>query len=292
MTAPYPPRFFNRSRFRPIVEHIASALRSGTSFSLVRLGDGEGPILCWPDYQWPDSLSESLYTWFGKSDLAESEIDTIATGLRQATRSADVLGISTRYQISKSPRYGMVLQGMEHFHLSSASQILTDSAFHWYLQWSGAYAYLLRGLPLVNVIGCRDIGPQITEAFGIRSVRSYLVRGEHNRDGAEKPHWPEGFSEIMRGLDDIPTGSVFLVAAGGLGKIYCDRIKAKGGIALDIGSILDSWANVPTRKRYDLYPAAFGLDHLKSIGTDWDQMLRALDQGARDFHAADSTLTY
>ena len=39
-------------------------------------------------------------------------------------------------------------------------------------------------------------------------------------------------------------GAVFLVGAGALGKIYCQWIKERGGIALDIGSMCDAWAEV------------------------------------------------
>jgi hypothetical protein len=289
----FSPRFFNRPRFKPIVERIAHAVQTKTPFSMIRLGDGEGPVLCWPDFKSPDDMALVFRRWFGHSDLSPSDLDTIAEGLRAATRSADVLGISTHYQLAKTPRYGMVLQGIEHYHLDSPSQIMTDSAFHWYLQWSGAIAYLLRGLPQVSVIGCRDIGPQIAETFGIGTVRTYLVRGEHKAPGTiTLPHWPDGFAEVMRQLDVIPPGSIFLVAAGVLGKIYCDRIKAKGGVALDIGALLDSWANVPSRARYVTFPAEFTLEYFKTVGQEWDQMLAALDRCAKEVHAVDSTITY
>jgi hypothetical protein len=42
-------------------------------------------------------------------------------------------------------------------------------------------------------------------------------------------------------------GELFLVAAGFLGKILCDRIRARGGIGFDIGSVADSWMGYATR---------------------------------------------
>ena len=52
-------------------------------------------------------------------------------------------------------------------------------------------------------------------------------------------------------------GALFLVGAGAFGKIYCQWIKERGGIAIDIGSIFDSWANIgrvghPVRS-FDVY---------------------------------------
>jgi len=40
----------------------------------------------------------------------------------------------------------------------------------------------------------------------------------------------------------MANGKLFLVGAGFLGKIYCDLIKRHGGIALDVGSMMDRWA--------------------------------------------------
>jgi hypothetical protein len=42
-------------------------------------------------------------------------------------------------------------------------------------------------------------------------------------------------------------GKVFLVGAGGLGKIYCMLIKEHGGLAYDIGALFDGWAGLYTR---------------------------------------------
>jgi hypothetical protein len=287
------PHLFDRSPFKEIVERARSAINAKTGFSLIRLGNGEGVMLCWPDRQLPDDLAHLLRIWFGPIDLQATELAVIADGIRQATRSADVLGISTRFQMSLTPSYGMVLDALDHYGLYSAPQLLTDSVVHWYLQWSGALAYLLRGLDTVHVIGCRDLGPQIVETFGVKTVHNYLVRGEYEFPGSElRPHWPDGFAEVMQRLDAVRPGDVFLVGAGLLGKIYCDKIKTGGGVALDIGSILDSWANVPSRQRYKLGSSAFTLEHFKSVGSDWNAMLAALDRCAKELHARDATLTY
>jgi hypothetical protein len=216
----------------------------------------------------------------------------MADGLRRAVRSADVLGLPTRYQLTRSPRYGMVFAGINQYELYSPSQILTDSGVHFYLQWSRALALLLRGLDFVGVIGCRNLGPQIAEAFSLGSVRTYLVRGEHLYPGSvSQPHWPDGFNEVMEQLETVRPGSAFLVGAGVLGKIYCDRIRAKGGVALDIGSILDSWAKIPSRDPFKTGSPAYTLEHFNSVGIDWEQMTTSLHKCARELHARDTTTT-
>ena len=55
----------------------------------------------------------------------------------------------------------------------------------------------------------------------------------------------------MAQLDPAP-GEVHLVGAGFLGKFFCDQIRTKGGIAIDIGSQADRWANHATRGYFKL----------------------------------------
>ena len=288
----FPSFFFNRVTLRTVVERAEFALRTGTGFSLVRLGDGEGPVLCWPKHQLPSELATVLHTWFGRSDFPAAELQFLADGLRQAVRSADVLGLPTRYQLTRTPRYGMVLEALDRYQLCSPAQLFADSGLHFYLQWSGALAHLLRGRDSVDVIGCRDIGSRIAEAFDLGSVRTHLVRGEHLFPGSvSQPHWPDGYKGIMQQLEAVNPGQVFLVGAGVLGKIYCDRIKAKGGVALDIGSILDSWALIPSRDPFKVATAAYSLEHFKSTGTDWDSMTASLRKCVAELHARDATIT-
>ena len=54
---------------------------------------------------------------------------------------------------------------------------------------------------------------------------------------------PEGHLRVLDQLSVPFRGAVFLVSAPGpLGAIYCGRIKAQGGIAIDIGPLAHRWA--------------------------------------------------
>ena len=90
-----------------------------------------------------------------------------------------------------------------------------------------------------------DVSRRIQTLFGVQQVKWYGVRGERDRPGiVETPHWPVGFDRIRQTLVVPFKGAVFLVGAGPFGKIYCHWIKQRGGIAIDIGSIFDSWAGI------------------------------------------------
>ncbi len=51
----------------------------------------------------------------------------------------------------------------------------------------------------------------------------------------------------MTALDRPLNGKLFLVAGGILGKFYCGRIKGSGGVAIDVGSLVDMWMGAETR---------------------------------------------
>jgi hypothetical protein len=67
---------------------------------------------------------------------------------------------------------------------------------------------------------------------------------EYSSRGVETP--VEAFSRIMHEIAPA-AGELVLVAAGFLGKLVCERVRALGGIALDIGSAADYWMGFQTR---------------------------------------------
>ena len=104
------------------------------------------------------------------------------------------------------------------------------------------------------MISCRGIAETLQSMFGIRAIKWYGVRGEdvtHFTDIAvdvpgnvETIHYPDGYRELYEKLEVPFPGALFLVGAGAFGKIYCHWIKQRGGVAIDIGSICDSWAGI------------------------------------------------
>jgi hypothetical protein len=63
----------------------------------------------------------------------------------------------------------------------------------------------------------------------------------------QEGHFRGRFKEVCEELTVNYRGELFLVAAGFLGKFYCDLIKSRGGIAIDVGSIVDYWLGHDTR---------------------------------------------
>jgi hypothetical protein len=61
---------------------------------------------------------------------------------------------------------------------------------------------------------------------------------------------------LNRQLVEFP-GMLYLVGGGLYGKLHCQLIKSQGGIALDIGSLVDAWLGIPSRPA--VYKSIFDL---------------------------------
>ncbi len=63
-------------------------------------------------------------------------------------------------------------------------------------------------------------------------------------------HYPTQFNRIPRWMDvqaENYPGSLLLVGAGVIGKIYCNWWRDRGGVAFDVGGCMDCWAGKLTR---------------------------------------------
>ncbi len=219
-----------------IVEHLP--------LSLIRLGDGEGRLLGFPEIIDKTELDRSLQIWFGRTNFAAADLAALAAELQAATRAADIVGLPRPSQAAQ-PEYRPVFAALDRFGLLSHAPLLTDAAIHRYLQIGLFYRGLLDRLPFCGLVTCRDLAPEIARVFCIDHVESYLIPGEAQHPGPMSgEHFPKRFRELHATLTVPFRGAVFLVGAGALGKIYCHWIRQRGGIALDIGSMCDAWADV------------------------------------------------
>ena len=121
------------------------------------------------------------------------------------------------------------------------------------LQWHDANQLkeLIKGQKVVSLITCRDIAQEFAVKFGVETVMWIPITVEANSASNTQlnySHYPLRMNELLKHINPIFKGHLFLVGAGILGKIYCRVIKERGGIALDLGSVFDNWA-VHTKRR-------------------------------------------
>ena len=224
--------------------HVRDCMARRTGCSVVRLGDGEGALLGYPTITSRADVDRSLLIWLGTKDLPEADVLALVEALKDAVRGADVLGLPRRRQIEQQFHlWRAVQQAVDAQHLLSPGTLPTHTALHRLLQHALLYRPILQHAPFVGLVSCRRIGDELQRTFNIDTVRWYGVRGVSREPGdVQTTHYPDGFEELRKTLQVPFPGALFLVGAGAFGKIYCQWIKERGGIAIDVGSIFDAWA--------------------------------------------------
>ena len=225
---------------------IRGRMRARDPMSVIRLGDGEGAIMGYPRMTTRAHVDRSLRIWLRHTAVDDGDVVQLSRALRDAVREADIVGAPRRKQIELGhPLWGAVHEELVALELPGPDAALTHTALHRLLQHALLYRPLLEGLDYLGLITCRRVEDELRELFGIGEVRWYGVQGELEETGeVETPHYPDGFEELRETLEVPYRGAVFLVGAGVFGKIYCHWIKERGGIAIDVGSIFDTWAGI------------------------------------------------
>ncbi len=263
---PVPPRF---SRLYPFIHQgwnapatpfwtgeisavVLDAVVRKTPFSLIRLGDGEGNFLRW---QTPTLINATARRTADHQVVTpEVDRDTYA-GLHALLlgmlAEADVLGVPNEFMAEIADDWatvnrtlaGLTLQGM-----------LTDHPVHYALAQDGCLErivalQLLSRMPVVY-IGPHDPARFTGLAVPFDAAEHWRIPGEAYyliETLEEAPHYPDHYDRIMARIDAMQPGTLVLISAGLLGKIYAGAIRRKGGMAIDIGAVSDQWAGRTTR---------------------------------------------
>jgi len=231
--------------------------------SLVRLGNSEFSMLGYGSIASWSQTSQALKGWFGRDDFEPHLLEHLAEQLRRAVRHATVVGLP-RPSRQRSDEYCKRVRHVFTEHaLYTTRQIFTDCGIHRFWQMLLAYRELLSDLPFLGIVGCRDVAARVSATFHIAEVDVFPIPAAPAAPGAFEhlgPHFPDHFNRVCRELEVPYRGAVFIIGAGGLGKIYANLIHERGGIAIDIGSALDGWAMQPTRGFLRQDPDLFSLE--------------------------------
>lgn len=224
-----------------LLDHVARKRPA----SVIRFNDGEGKLLgCGTRYLHAE-LMQMLDRWFSDNKLTLDQLRRLQAGVADAVLNADVVGCP-------DPDWPV--------EFTKAVSVLTDLTrgkprltvlvnFPQAMLLDGFFATLLGGIGFLGLVTPRDVRDVVRHMFApvemawhrVPEQAVYAYRSQLPR------HFPESFDFLCSRLEVPFTGAVFLVGAGPCGKIYCDVIKRRGGIAIDIGSVFDAWAGRLTR---------------------------------------------
>lgn len=252
---------------RFLIERIRARIPS----SVLRLGDGEGLFLpCAVEGLGDLSAAQELLrkTWWGARQPAPEAFAAMVRDHEAAVAAADVVGAMPLWRLlntfpEKGPPVGNwqgILNAIGHAARRLRPEAIVTSAHlhHDLRQWN-LWREILGEVEEASWICCHDLGPLLHEQWGVRTriglripgeARYFGSTGRYARGEAPEETLADRHEAVRAALAPRP-GELWLVAAGFLGKIYCDDIRRRGGIALDIGSLADYWLGFATR-RYGL----------------------------------------
>jgi len=238
-------------------------------FSWIRLGDGEARFLLHlhpelriavPDREAQAMAMQIWYAWFGQDIAAISpeRMNALGARLDQAIRSADLLGVTGADRLTGDAAHYGFCAGLETYLADLLADrpdaMFTDALAPVALNQQDPFlGSLLRGLDFVGVISPHpDLAGRLQRQLDIGTIAAYDLPGESRlaRDSEARnrgTHFPAVYEQLLATITVPRPGAVFLVAGGLLGKIYCDHVRALGGIALDIGALADAWTGHNTR---------------------------------------------
>jgi tetratricopeptide (TPR) repeat protein len=252
-----------------LARRLRAAIEQATPTSFVRHGDGEGRFLAQADPDLPYALSPAQrcsirdviwFNWFGVApdDEQLARMDDLIRRVRRTIETADILGISSARRLARDRGHFGYLAYLdalaEQTSRQRPDQMLTDAMVHTDLHEQDPFLrQMLAGVSWLGVLSPHPaLGARLRRNLGIAAGQDFNIPGEMRLPDDPglvrgRGHFPARYDELMATLHVPFRGAVVLVAGGLLGKIYCERIRDCGGIAIDIGSLADAWMGYATR---------------------------------------------
>ncbi len=231
-------------------EGILNILLAGEPVSITRCGDGEGLILnALVNVSNLELASTAVLRRQMGYDPTLQQVKEIRQNLIDCYTNSDIIGIPCHKQ-EVNGHWKKVYNILMGNAVIAAKFCDIDVAYQ-FLD-NGSYDTLLQDRPVLNYISCRDLDEGFKRKWNIETVNKYTIAPEAKfTSGYKGPrHYPAQFNKIPRWMDvqaeNFP-GSLLLVGAGVIGKIYCNWWRDRGGVAMDVGGTMDCWAGRVTR---------------------------------------------
>ena len=234
-----------------LLGRIETAKAHRTGLSIIRLGDGDGAFLQGGVGHLVGAVGHLPDGKYRHLDTVEFE--RVRTLLSDAIEHADVCAVpDVRYLLNGPPRGPKVAQ----WFLGRPESPVSLVAGPVYLGFDLEALGLSRRLAsqATGIIGPAD--PATMNLLSASPLNWLRVPGDKHFTGAvpsTESHFHDYFDRILE--YPFEAGQVWLVGAGVLGKIYCEAIRQRGAVAVDVGAAMDLWAGRPdTRHPGRLHP--------------------------------------
>jgi hypothetical protein len=261
--------YFIESLTEQFFDDVAYSLTNKIGFSAVRIGDGEGRVLGYPDLiSDQELLQQVFYYQFGQLSVKEmtkiihreslqSQILSLKNILKNSIESADYVGLPVpQYFKDKDKKItnglkgysmGLFIGGSYAYRQINSGKIFGTNFFHLLAKDLNYFSKIFNGKPSgVILINCHNLMNPLISKFNLQCPIEAIITPPHFTWSEVKSQgqFPYLYRKIINLIIDMGNleGKLFLVGAGIMGKHYCHVIKSLGGVAVDIGSVFDAWA--------------------------------------------------
>lgn len=231
-----------------LFKHIESCLNTGKSVSVLRYGDGESFILnAYNDAHMMQYVLERQLGYIPDGVTCRD----IRNRLIEAYKNCDIIGIPVNNRYMRDPESSWAkAKGILERNVPIKKQIYTDIDFHSQFLERGYFDQLLKSVDRIFYISCRNIHLSLLEKYpNLKTAHGYHIAPEmkFSSEYTGIPHLKD-IENVRNWIGSMNVkGSLCLFGAGVIGKIYGNWFRDAGGIAIDIGSVMDSWSGLKTR---------------------------------------------
>jgi hypothetical protein len=262
---------------------IAERFRTRSPCLLLRYGDTSGRIIARPNFDTPEY--EYLKSFLGTS-VTPNEIDFLAEIIERSVASADVIGLRsdllgrnitdeilqagdgdirqrlvdaypireferTRLDPDGARRLAQTRKAMESVNLPE-SAILTDAWVHVSMAETGFLSALMREAPSFSIVTSterRSVVQRLVEALPnrVRFFECPCYPWTERQWGGDHSFLWSRWTSIVSSIRPAYPGEPLLISSGIWTKAIAPAWSKQGGIALDIGSVMDYLDKAPTR---------------------------------------------
>jgi len=254
---------------KSLINPISTALKNKTPFSAIRIGDGEANLLTWKEYPNTPELDDFVFTasieaQFDRFFLQKETMQYLKELTDNSIQQADIVGVLGLWQ---RPNYFLQtpdsaikwlrknvrgisgqIRGIDYLQHMARKNLLNGKII------ASAHLYFslienLKELVVIpNQIYCltnrEESSQRIRALCPDTHVHNIIVGHSELEKNGNKP---EFLNSTMNMLPVDMSGSLSLIGAGPYAEFYCNWIKQRGGVALDLGSGFDLLAGHYTR---------------------------------------------
>ena len=247
-----------------ILKELDHCIEDQLPFSTVRYGDaifGMIAALLLPglidEGKWKGESGEKVAnSIMGQLTIPPEKRDIIMKQVIEAAQNANYCdSFDAYYLLGKQTSVGIIGQKCQEIHrgVDITNSNYCNPYLHYFSVVQGEYNLfsLMRGRRVFCISNQIQIVPKLKNLSGAKDIDYYKIP----RRGRQGKHYLNHYKKIIKLiLHNAKDYDLFLIGAGLLGKIYCDKVKEYGGRAFDSGRLFDLWSG---QRKIDSRPKRF-----------------------------------